>query len=118
MAKPSVSTSPSIPRGLIVNLDQIAEHIGNGRMEDALRMISFARARAELAVKPERETDPMSVIDDVACYVDQLYGLADLLRAIDAEALSEGTLCRVGYAMCGILDRARERLDEAQRPGT
>jgi hypothetical protein len=118
MPKTSVSTSPSIPRGLILNLDQIAEHIDNGRLNEALGLIRFARARAELAVKPERETDPMEVINDVACYVEQVAGLGDLLTAVSTEDLCDGTLAKVGYAIRGLMERAGERICEARRPGT
>jgi hypothetical protein len=99
---------------LVLDLDQIADLIDNGRTDEALRLIANARTK-QLTKAPNRASSkPMDIVNEVALLVDQVLGIADLLTCAPADELVEETLMRVGYTIEGILERAKNRLSEAR----
>lgn len=79
-------------------------------MTDETNILDFeSRAASETP-----STAPMACINDASCLIEQVIGIADLLTAVEAEDLVEGTIHKVGYAIEGILTRARARLAEAK----
>lgn len=66
--------------------------------------------------KPKQSTAPMDCINDAQCLIDHARGIADLLTAIEIEALCDGTIHQIGYAIDGILERVADRLSAASLP--
>ncbi|HLS82579.1 MAG TPA: hypothetical protein VK025_14360 [Steroidobacter sp.] len=100
---------------LVHTIDRIERELNRGECGEALELLAVARVRAEtLEGKPPASSRPMEVVNDVASLVDHLRGIADLLTAVDVEALADGTVAKVGYAMESLLERIADRLLSAR----
>jgi hypothetical protein len=101
---------------LVHQLERIERLMNEGDTQEAFSILRVAQTRAELLEERCRpkSTSPMDVVNDVGCYIDQALGIADPLTSVQSEDLCNGTIARVGYAIEGILERARERLGDAR----
>lgn len=109
---PDGSTPTARGGSLAQILDQLEDALSRDERGESFALLG--RAKSAALDDEERSTRPMDVINDVAGYVDQLFGIADLLTSANQEELCDGTLIRLGYAIEGILKRARDRLTDAR----
>ncbi len=101
---------------LVTTLDRIEALLDRKDDSEAIALLSVARTRAqdvELLASPN-SSRPMDVLNDVACLIDSIRGITDLMTEAEPENLGKLSLARLGYAIDGILERAQDRIIEAK----